>query len=106
MPEERTLSMLKVILPYMKSPIKDTIKTCIQLFEIRKTMQRLEQEEEELAACSPQTENASVYDIYQAIREYCTPREAETLDMLINFTQMARFYKEYETGGDLFHDFT
>ncbi len=101
MPEERTLSILKVILPYLKHPMKDTIKTCIQLFEIRKTMERLEQEEEELAACSPGAENASLYDIYQSIRDYCTPKEAETLDMLINFTQMAKFYKDYEMGGDI-----
>lgn len=106
MPEERTLSMLKILLPYLKHPAKDTIKTCIQLFEIQKTITRLEQEEEELAACSPSADNASIYDIYQLIREYCTPKESETLDMLINITQMAKFYKEYEPGGDLFHDFT
>lgn len=106
MPEERTVNMLKSVLPYLKPPVKDTVKICIQFFEIRKTMERLSQEEEELAACSPNTEDASIYDIYQILREYCTPKEAETMDMLINLTQMAKFWKEFETGGEKQNDFT
>lgn len=105
MPEERNIEMLKAILPYLKRPMRDTVKTCIQLFEIRKTMERLNQEEEELIACSPNTEEASIYDIYQAVREFCSPREAEAIDMLINVTQMAKFYKEFESGGDAANEF-
>ncbi|MBQ8639459.1 MAG: hypothetical protein IJ468_09840 [Lachnospiraceae bacterium] len=105
MPEERTVDMLKAILPFMKPPMKDTMKTCIQLLEIRRTIERLNQEEEELMACSPPAEDASIYDMFQAIRGFCTPKEAETMDMLINFTQMAKFYKEME-GGDILHDLT
>lgn len=100
MPDEHSMNLLKAILPYLKPPMKDSVKACIQIFEIRKTMERLSQEEEELAACSPNAQDASIYDIFQTLREYCTPKEAETMDMLINFTQMAKLYRDFEaTGG-------
>ena len=40
----------------------------------------------------------------QSIREYCTPKELETLDMVTNLAQMARLYREYESEGGAKHD--
>lgn len=99
MPDDRTLSMLKAALPFLKPPMKDTVKTWIQLSVLAKTMEQLNQEEEEIMACSPSADQATIYDLYQAVRGYCTPRETDTLDMLVNIAQMAHFYQDYETGG-------
>lgn len=99
MPEERYIQMLKVSLPYMHSPLRETCRICIQVFEIQQAMHRLEEEEETLNACSKDGTQDPLTGISQSIREYCTPKELETLDMITNIIQMARLYREYESEG-------
>lgn len=99
MPEERYIQMLKVSLPYMHSPLRETCRAFVQVFEIRQAMRRLEEEEESMEACSRESRQDPLTGLSQAIREYCTPKELETLDMIINLTQMAKLYREYESEG-------
>lgn len=97
MPEDRYIQMLKVSLPYLQPGLRETCKTCIRIFEINHVIRRLEEEEETLAACS-QEKKDPVSAIMQSIRDYCTPRELDTLDMITNILQMTRLYQEH--GGD------
>lgn len=99
MPEDRYIQMLKVSLPYMNPGMRETCKTCIRLFEINQVIRRLDEEEETLCACS-QEQKDPFTAITRSIRDYCTPRELETLDMITNMLQMTRLYQEHETGGE------
>ena len=66
-------------------------------------MHRLDEEEESLEACSKDDQDP-LTGLSQSIREYCTPKELETLDMVTNLAQMARLYREYESEGGAKHD--
>ena len=99
MPEERHIQILKVSLPYMHSPLRDACRTCVRIFEIQQALHRLDEEEESLEACSRDDSNEPFTGLVQSIREYCTPKELEMLDMFSNFTHMTRLYREYESEG-------
>lgn len=96
MPQERHIQILKASLPYMHSPLRDACRICVRMFELQQAMHRLDEEEESLEACS-KDEQDPLTGLSQSIREYCTPRELETLDMVTNFAQMTRLYREYES---------
>ena len=66
------------------------------MFELQQAMHRLDEEEESLEACSKDDQDP-LTGLSQSIREYCTPKELETLDMVTNLAQMARLYREYES---------
>ena len=100
MPEDRYIQMLKVSLPYMHSPMRETCKNCVRFYELRQAMQRLDEEEESLEACSRDQKTDPLSAVAKSIREYCTPREMETLDMISNMLQMMRLYRDYDSEGD------
>lgn len=99
MPEDRYLQMLKVSLPYMQSPMRETCKSCVRFLELRQAMQRLDEEEESLEACSRDQKADPVTAVVRSIREFCTPKEAETLDMISSMLQMSRMYRDSEPEG-------
>lgn len=99
MPEERYIQILKVSLPYMHSPLREACRICVRIFEIQQAMHRLDEEEESLEACSKETSQDPLTGLTQSIREFCTPKELEMLDMVTNLAQMARLYREYESEG-------
>ena len=73
------------------------------LCALQQAMHRLDEEEESLEACSKDDQDP-LTGLSQSIREYCTPKELETLDMVTNLAQMARLYREYESEGGAKHD--
>ena len=76
MQQKRHIQILKASLPYMHSPLREACRICVRMFELQQAMHR----------------------------EYCTPKELETLDMVTNLAQMARLYREYESEGGAKHD--
>ncbi len=95
--EDRRLQMMKAALPYLASDSKSMISSVIRIMEIRNTLQRLDQEEEALlSSCSISSEEDREFGLFQALREFCSPREQEMIDMILNFTQFSRMYREMD----------
>ena len=94
MQQKRHIQILKASLPYMHSPLREARRICVRMFD---------EEEESLEACSKDDKDP-LTGLSQSIREYCTPKELETLDMVTNLAQMARLYREYESEGGAKHD--
>ena len=103
MQQKRHIQILKASLPYMHSPLREACRICVRMFERQQAMHRLDEEEESLEACSKDDQDP-LTGLSQSIREYCTPKELETLDMVTNLAQMARLYREYESEGGAKHD--
>ena len=95
--EDRQLKMMKAALPYLANDSKPMISSVIRIMEIRNTLKKLDQEEEELlTSCSVTSEEDREYGLFQALREFCSPREQEMIDMMPNFTQFSRMYREMD----------
>ena len=95
--EDRQLKMMKAALPYLANDSKPMISSVIRIMEIRNTLKKLDQEEEELlTSCSVTSEEDREYGLFQALKEFCSPREQEMIDMLLNVTQFSRMYREMD----------
>ena len=95
--EDRQLKMMKAALPYLANDSKPMISSVIRIMEIRNTLKKLDQEEEELlTSCSVTSEEDRDYGLFQALREFCSPREQEMIDMIVNVTQFSRMYREMD----------
>lgn len=95
--EDRQLKMMKAALPYLANDSKPMISSVIRIMEIRNTLKKLDQEEEELlTSCSVTSEEDREYGLFQALREFCSPREQEMIDMIVNVTQFSRMYREMD----------
>ncbi len=95
--EDRQLKMMKAALPYLANDSKSMISSVIRIMEIRNTLKKLDQEEEELlTSCSVTSEEDREYGLFQALKEFCSPREQEMIDMLLNVTQFSRMYREMD----------
>lgn len=95
--EDRQLKMMKAALPYLANDSKSMISSVIRIMEIRNTLKKLDQEEEELlTSCSVTSEEDREYGLFQALREFCSPREQEMIDMIVNVTQFSRMYREMD----------
>lgn len=95
--EDRQLKMMKAALPYLANDSKPMISSVIRIMEIRNTLKKLDQEEEELlTSCSVTSEEDREYGLFQALKEFCSPREQEMIDMIVNVTQFSRMYREMD----------
>lgn len=97
---ERYLQMMKMALPYLPDDTKQVLNTYITMTEVHHTLTRLEQEQEEiLSSCSLSPDEPKEVALFNAIKDLCTDREREMLDMVINVQQASKFFKEYNTSN-------
>lgn len=96
--QDRQLQMLKSVVPYIYEPQQKTFSVLIKMIELQRTMQLFEGEAsmqaEELHMCSNESQTERMFHILNALREYCTEKERENIDLFINFFDM---FSSYET---------
>ncbi len=82
--QTRELQMLKTMVPYISGARQKQIAILIQYLELKNTMQAFSNAPAGLAICEiPEGEDRRSL-LLHALREYCTPKEQETIDMLLN----------------------
>lgn len=93
MTQSREIQMLKTVIPYMKNSQKKQFAILIKYMELQNTIQIFSQENQALSMCSlPEEENNTV-SMLNDLRKFCTPKESETIDMLINMFSMLETYE-------------
>ena len=96
--QSRELQMLKAVVPYLQESRQKMFSMAIKMIELQRTMQLFDAESEmqaeELHICSNESESERMRHMLNALREYCTPKEQETIDTIINFFDM---FSSYET---------
>lgn len=92
---DRQLLMLKAAIPYVNGSSQKSIALMEKFMELRRTISLFDNPEASMQICSlPETEEPLRFQMLEAIRDYCTPQERETIDMLQNYMQM---FSAYET---------
>ncbi len=96
--QSRDLQMLKAMVPYLDRPRQRTVSMVIRLAELQKTMQLFqaapELEAAELHSCENNSPTERTRLMLYAVKDFCTPQEAETIDNIVGFSDM---YNSYET---------
>ena len=94
MTQTKELQMLKTMLPYMKEAQKKRFAILIKYMELQNTIQVFSQEDKVMSMCSANEESNNLVGMLQDLRQFCSPKEQETLDIL---TTMFSMMETYET---------
>lgn len=94
MTQTKELQMLKTMLPYMKEAQKKQFAILIKYMELQNTIQVFSQEDKVMSMCSANEESNNLVGMLQDLRQFCSPKEQETLDIL---TTMFSMMETYET---------
>ncbi|MFR4352226.1 MAG: hypothetical protein ACLT3H_11230 [Roseburia sp.] len=93
MTQKRELQMLKTMLPYMKEAQKKQFAILIKYMELQNTIQVFSHEDMVMSMCSAPEENNNMVTMLNDLRQFCSAKEQETLDMLTNMFSMMETYE-------------
>ena len=82
--QTRELQMLKSLLPFANIKSQMPLALLIQSMEFRNTLHLFRNNANILSACSIKNEPDKRNAIFQTLRKFCTPREKETIDTILN----------------------
>ena len=86
--QTRELQMLKSLLPFANIHSQMPLALLIQSMEFRNTIQMFQNNANVLSACSVHHEPDKRNAMLQTLRKFCTPKEKETIDTLLNIMYM------------------
>ena len=82
--QTRELQMLKTVIPYLGARQQTQMAMCVQFLELRRSMQMMQQNAPELVACNVPEGSDRRTALLNELRPFCTPKEQESIDMLLN----------------------
>lgn len=82
--QTRELQMLKSMLPFMGLKNQLPIALLIQTMEFQNTMKTFQNNGNALSACAVENETDRRSAMLQILRKFCTPKERETIDTMLN----------------------
>lgn len=93
--QDRQLEMIKAAIPYLNNTRQKDMATMVKMMELQRTMALFQDSPNNLRMCAEEeSDEEKPVQMLAAIRDYCTDKEKETIDNLINFVQM---FSTYET---------
>lgn len=93
MTQTKELQMLKTMLPYMKDAQKKQFAILIKYMELQNTIQVFSQEDKVMSMCSVDEDDNNPVAMLSDLRNFCSSKEQETIDMLINMFSMLETYE-------------
>ena len=82
--QTRNVQILKSVVPFLDARSQRPAAMLIQYLELRNAYSAFSKPDNSLAACSTGEGSDRRSAILGAIRQYCTPKEQETIDTLMN----------------------
>ena len=95
--QTRELQMLKSLLPFTNVKNQMPLAILIQSMEFRNTIQMFQNNANVLSACSVHNESDKRSAMIQTLRKFCTPKEKETIDTLLNIMCVMENYDTFSS---------
>ena len=92
--QTRELQMMKSMLPFVGAKQQKPLAILIQSLQFRNTVKMFQDNENLLSACSVPVSNEAEKRnaMIQTLRKFCTQKEKETIDTLLNVMCMMETY--------------
>ena len=92
--QTRELQMMKALLPFANIKNQMPLAILIQSMEFRNTIRIFQNNTTALSACELHNDSDKKSAMIQTIRKFCTPKEKETIDTLLNILFVMENYNE------------
>lgn len=93
--QTRELQMLKSMLPFVNNKNRMTLAMVIQYIEFQNTMKMFQNNTDVLSAASFTNESDRRNAMLQTIRRFCTSKERETIDNILNIINVIENYESF-----------
>lgn len=93
--QSRELQMMKSMLPFVDINHQMPLAILIQTIQFRNTIKMFQNNSSALSACSVSNEPDRRNAMLQTLRRFCTPRERETIDTLLNIMCVMENYDAF-----------
>ena len=93
--QTRDLQMLKSMLPFANVRTQMPLAILIQTLEFQNTLKIFQNNANVLSACSVNNEPDRKSAMIQTLRRFCTPKERETIDTLLNIMCVMENYDSF-----------
>ena len=92
--QSNDLQILKTALPYMRGSHQKEILTLIKSMELKKSIDLIDSDDTSLSICSTDNPMENTLNMLSDIRQFCSEKEQEHIDMIMNLFSM---FSTYET---------
>ena len=92
--QSKDLQILKTALPYMRGSHQKEILTLIKSMELKKSIDLIYSDDTSLSICSTDNPMENTLNMLSDIRQFCSEKEQEHIDMIMNLFSM---FSTYET---------
>ncbi len=92
--QSKDLQILKTALPYMGGKHQKEILTLIKSLELKKSLDLINSNDSSLSICSTGSPMENTQNMLNDIRQFCSEKEQEHIDMMLNLFSM---FSTYET---------
>ena len=93
--QTRDLQMLKSMLPFVNVRTQLPLAIMIQTMEFRNTVKMFQNNSNVLSACAINNEPDRKTAMIQTLRKFCTPKEKETIDTMLNIMCVMENYDSF-----------
>ena len=97
--QTRDLQMLKAILPFVHTSNQMPLAIMIQTMEFQNTLRYFRSQQNQLSAFSVSSDTDRKNALFQTLKKFCTPKERETIDTLLNIMCVMETYDKEEALG-------
>lgn len=88
----RQIDMLRTVIPYTAPDVRKPIQILLQVQELSEYIQG--NKDPELEACD--LDNVGdIEGMMESLRQYCTVKEKDTVDLVLNYVRAQRMYQTY-----------
>lgn len=91
-----TLNILKAAFPYVDKKMQKAVEATVKAAELAESIKFM-QSNEEMEACHIHSSSIDVEGMLTSIRQFCTTKEQEFVDMIMNFIKARKMYHTYQS---------
>lgn len=99
--QTRELQMLKAMLPFIHTKNQMPLALLIQTMEFQHAIRYFKENANALSAFSLNNENERRSAMLQTLKKFCTPKERETIDTILNIMCVMENYEKEDSFGRL-----
>ena len=100
------IQILKVLLPYFDSGSRKNLAVLIKFMELQYTMEYFSRHPSALCAASCDPKQPDIAEIFEQIKNFCTPSEKAVFEQLANMKKSMEMYEELLNMMQLFEQFS
>lgn len=94
--QTRELQMLKSMLPFVATQHQMPLAILIQSMEFKNTLRMFQTNANALTACALPKDTDKKTAMIQTLKKFCTPKERETLDNIMNIMYIMENYETFK----------